>query len=127
MVAGGYGEQNTPGYQPSGGTQKCNAIFAAAGKTGVYQQPDGYGGVACNYLWFVQAMLNHATSLQPSALATAMHSIGTHYLLISVRTDQLFRSACRVGLRRELLACPSYQASCKCYQMQDPTFNKPFP
>jgi hypothetical protein len=124
VVAGGYGEQNTPGYQPSGGTQKCNTIFA--GKPGVYQQADGYGGVACNYLWFVQALLNHATTLQASALPAAMHSIGTvtfSYPFAPIDfSASPAGSAYGVSYWRPLY----YHASCKCYQVQDPTFHKPF-
>ena len=66
VVNSGYGESPTPGYQPSGGTEKCDAIFSAAGQPSVYKQLDGYGGVVCNYLWFVQALLDHAPSLQAS-------------------------------------------------------------
>ena len=35
-----YGEESTPGYMPSGGTQKCNAIYKAAGDPSV---PRGSG------------------------------------------------------------------------------------
>jgi hypothetical protein len=126
VVNTGYGEQKTPGYQPSGGTQKCDAIFSAAGKPSVYQQADGYGGFVCNYLWFVQALLDHAHSIQANVLAAAMHSMGTvDFSSPGAPID--FSSAPAgaaygVGLWRPVY----YHASCTCFQVPDPTFHKPF-
>jgi hypothetical protein len=126
IVNTGYGEQTTPGYQPSGGTAKCNAIFAAAGQPTVYQQKDGYGGVVCSYLTFVAALANHATSLQASALATAMHSIGR--LDFSYPAAPIDFSAAPAGAVYGVSywRALQYVTSCKCWQVPDPTFHPPF-
>ena len=75
MTAQAYGEESAPGFKPAGGTQKCNAIFK--GETTTYKSLDGYEGATCNYLWYVQAILNHATSLKAAALPVALHKVGT--------------------------------------------------
>ena len=65
VTAQAYGEETAPGFKPAGGTQKCNAIFK--GQTTTYKSLDGYEGATCNYLWYVQAILNHASSLKAAA------------------------------------------------------------
>jgi hypothetical protein len=126
VVNDGYGEQKTPGYRPSGGTQTCDAIFSAAGQPGVYQQADGYGGVVCDYLVFIQALLDHAATLQASALAAAMHTIGTvNFSFPGAPIDFSAAptgSAYGVSFWRPVY----YHASCTCFQVLDPTFHKPF-
>ena len=77
------------------------------GQPSLYQQHDGYGGVACDYLWFVQALLNHAQrSLQANKLPRpCMPSGRVDFAYPSAPID--FSAAPRgFGLRRELLACP---------------------
>ena len=121
-----WGEETTPGYNPSGGTEKCNTIFTAAGQPTVYQQLDGFGGEACDYLWLVQGLLNHATSLQASSLPTALHAIGS--MDFSYPDGPVnYASAPKgapygVGYWRP----ERYVASCKCWRIQNPTWHPPF-
>ena len=109
------------GSDPQAATKACDAIYAAGGQPSVYKQLDGYGGVVCDYLWFVQALLNHASTVQPSAQLSSMHKIGTS-VPYPLRTDQLLDSPSGSGVRRAWRAI-YYHASCKCWQVPDPTFN----
>lgn len=69
-----YGEERTPGYPPSAGTQKCNAIFAAKGRPPVYQQPIGQGGIVCSLLWMVQGAIDHEPALLRSDVAAGLQA-----------------------------------------------------
>jgi hypothetical protein len=126
VTASGYGEAQTPGFKPSAGTKKCDAIYAAAGLPNVYKQLDGYGGAVCIDLWFVQALLNHATSVQPDKLPAAIHAIGSVlYPYPSGPIDYSAApkgSAYGVGYWR-----PEYYVeSCKCWQVPNSTWHPPF-
>ena len=69
-----YGEERTPGYPPSAGTQRCNAIFAAKGQPPVYQQPIGQGGIVCSLLWMVQGAIDHEPALLRSDVAAGLQA-----------------------------------------------------
>ncbi len=121
-----WGEKTTPGFTPSGGTQKCNAIFTAAGEPTVYNQMDGYGGVACDYLWYVQGILNHATSLQSAKLPAALHAVGV--INYSYPNGPVNYTAAPKGAPYGLSYWrPEYYlASCKCWHLANSKWNPPF-
>ena len=124
IVEGGYGEATTPGYKPTAATKACNAIYAAGGQPSVYKQLDGYGGVVCDYLWFVQALLNHASSVQPSCTALIHAQVGT--VEFSYPFAPINYSAAPSGSAYGVSEWRAvyYHSSCKCWQVPDPTFNK---
>lgn len=126
IMSQGYGEQTTPGYKPSGGTAKCNAIFAAAGQATVYKQPDGFGGATCDYLWFAQAVAKHASSLQANALVAGLKSVGT--IDFSFPDAPIDYGAAPAGATYGVSywRAIDYHASCKCWQVPNPTFHAPF-
>lgn len=126
IAADAYGEQTTPGFTPPVGTKKCDAIFAAAGLPNVYKQSDGYGGVACDYLWYVQALLNHATSVQQSKLASTLHKIGIlNYSYPAAPVD--FTTAPEgAPYGTSYWRAETYLASCKCWHVTDSTWSPPF-
>jgi hypothetical protein len=126
VTASGYGEAQTPGFKPSAGTKKCDAIYATAGLPSVYKQLDGYGGAVCIDLWFVEAVLNHATSVQPGKLPAAIHAIGSvMYPYPSGPIDYGAApegSTYGVGYWR-----PEYYVeSCKCWQVPESAWHAPF-
>jgi hypothetical protein len=127
VVGAGYGEQTTPGFQPSGGTKKCNAIFSAVGEPNVYKQSDGYGGLVCDYLWYVQVLLNHATQLKSNTLANTMNSMGTVNFSYPLAPIDFSAAPHGSGYGVSYWRAVDYHASCKCWQVPNPTFNKPFP
>jgi hypothetical protein len=120
-----YGEQTTPNYKPSGGTKKCDAIFAPVKET-VYTQLDGYGGIACDYLWFIQALVKHATSLQPAKLAAAMHTIGTVELSYPIAPTDYAAAPKDSPYGIAYWRAETYLASCKCWHVPNPKWNPPF-
>jgi hypothetical protein len=126
VVSQAYGEQTTPGYKQTSGTARCNAIFTAAGQPTMYKQMDGYGGVACNYLWFVQGLLNHAPTLQAGKLPTAMHGIGS--LAFSYPYAPVDYASAPKGAVYGLSywRAANYVASCQCWHIPNPTWNAPF-
>ena len=124
VTAQAYGEESAPNFKPGAGSQKCNAIFK--GQTTVYKSLDGYEGATCNYLWFVQGILDHASSLQAAQLPVGLHAVGTvnySYPYGPVNyTAAPKKAPYGVGYWR-----PEYYASsCKCWHIPNPTWNPPF-
>lgn len=126
-VGGRYAEESTPRYQPSEGTAKCNAIFAAKGRPPVYKQGVGYGGVVCHNLFFVVQLLNHAPRLQRSALVSGMHSIG--FYPGSYPFGQINFSGAPAGAAygAGYWRIVKYFKSCTCWNVLDPTWHPKFP
>jgi hypothetical protein len=126
VLGGAYGEQSTPGYVPSGGTKKCNAVYAADGKPPVYTQTTGYPGLVCDYLWFVQALLAHASSVHAGNFPQDMKSMGT--VAFSYPFAPTDFSAAPKGATYGVAywRAAYYHASCHCWQVPNPTFHQPF-
>jgi hypothetical protein len=124
IVEGGYGEATTPGFKQTGGTKACNAIYAAGGQPSVYKQPDGYGGVVCSYLWFVQALLNHASTVQPTSQLASMHKVGTVAFPYPFAPVNFSTSKSGSGYGVSEWRAIYYHASCQCWQVPDPAFNQ---
>jgi hypothetical protein len=119
-----YGEETAPGFKPSGGTQKCNAIFKA--QTTTYKSLDGYEGATCNYLWYVQAILDHATSLKASALPVALHQVGTINYSYPYGPVDYSAAPKNAPYGAGYWRAETYAASCKCWHIPNPTWNPPF-
>ena len=120
---GRYGEEATAGYKPTAGTARCNAIYAAVKMPPVYQQPDGFGGVICDYMWFVQQDLDHA-QLQRSDVIAGMHGIGSidfSYPFGPVSyADSTGQGS---GHGTDDWRLNEFYASCSCWRVLEPTFN----
>jgi hypothetical protein len=125
-LGGAYGEQSTPGYQPSGGTKKCNAIYAAAGQPSVYSQTTGYPGLVCDYLWFVQALLSHASTFDASAFPQDMRAMGTVEFSYPFAPINFSAAPADATYGISFWRAVEYHASCKCWRVPDPTFKPPF-
>jgi hypothetical protein len=121
-----YGEQSTPDYKPSGGTQKCNAIYKAAGDPSVYSQTTGYPGVICDYLWFAQALLSHATTFQATALPRDMRAMGTVDFSYPFAPTNFSAAPADSTYGVDFWRAAIYHASCKCWQIPNATFHPPF-
>jgi hypothetical protein len=127
VTSAAYGEETVPGFKPGPGTQKCDALFRGPGNTTVYKSLDGYEGVACNYLWFVQNILNRATSLQPSQLPVALHAVGTvQYSYPSGPVNYTATLPKKAPYGVGYWRAETYVSSCKCWHIPDPTWNPPF-
>jgi hypothetical protein len=121
-----YGEETDPGFKPGSGSQKCNALFRGPGNTTVYKSLDGYEGVACNYLWYVQGILNHATSLQAAQIPVALHSVGTITYSYPFGPVNYTAAPKKAPYGAGYWRAESYVASCKCWHIPNPTWNPPF-
>ena len=126
VLGSAYGEQSTPGYKPSGGSQKCNAIYKAAGQPSVYSQTTGYPGVICDYLWFVQALLSHATTFQASTLPRDMRAMGTVDFSYPFAPTDFSAAPADSTYGVDFWRAAIYHASCKCWQIPNATFHSPF-
>lgn len=126
VLGGAYGEQSTPGYVPSGGTKKCNAIYAAAGKPSVYSQTTGYPGLVCDYLWFVQALLAHASTVHAANFPQDMRSMGTVAFSYPFAPTDFAAAPKGATYGVAYWRAAYYHASCHCWQVPDPTFRQPF-
>jgi hypothetical protein len=124
IVEGGYGEATTPNFKASAATKSCDAIYAAGGQPSVYKQLDGYGGVVCEYLWFVQALLNHASSVQPTAQVTSMHKIGTLAFPYPAAPINFSTSPTGSAYGTTEWRAIYFHASCKCWEVPNPTFHQ---
>ena len=124
IVEGGFGEATTPGFTPSGATKSCNAIYTSDGQLPLYKQLDGYGGIVCGYLFFVQSLLNHASTVSPAAQISSLHKIGL--LDLPYPFAPINFSAAPAGSPTGVTEWRAlyYHASCKCWEIPDPTFNK---
>jgi ABC-type branched-subunit amino acid transport system substrate-binding protein len=119
-----YGEENTPGFTPTGGTAKCNKIWAAAGLPPVYKQPAAYGGVVCGFEWLAQAVLNNVPKLQRSAVIKGYPKITA--LDVSYPNGPVTYPSApgdvatngRLSWRTQ-----KFVASCQCWQVDDPTWH----
>ena len=118
-----YGEQTTPGYKPSGGTKKCDVIFAPIRRPST---PN----------WKVSAVLPATTCglsnlRQGCHLAAASEACPSYAHdrdcrpLVSDCTDKL---CCRTPNSAYGIAdwrVENYLASCKCWHVANPTWNPP--
>jgi hypothetical protein len=122
-----YGEQSSPGYAPDGGTQACNAIFAAAGEPPVYQQQVGYGGLICAILGTVEAVLDRTPEMTRAALVQGMQGIGA--LNPSYPLGPVDFSAVPAGTPygKPSWRTINYQAGCACWVVPDPGFRAGYP
>jgi hypothetical protein len=122
-----YGEETTPGLaeHPTAGTQRCNAIFAAKGRPPVYKQMVGFGGVACDQLWMVQAAVSHAPSLERTALAAGLQASKT--IDLSFPRGPADFSGPRVTYGGQFWRPEQFLKTCGCWRIVDPTFRPSFP
>ena len=119
------GNRRRPATSPRGATKKCDAIFAPIKET-VYTQLEGFGGIACDYLWFIQALVKGATSLQPAKLAPAMHTIGTVDLSYPIAPTNYAAGHPKFGLRHCRLACRDLPRFVQVLAHSESTWNPPF-
>ena len=76
ITLGRQGERDTPGIEPSAGSQRCNAYYAAAGQGTVHER-HAIAGNTCSQLWMVQAALSAAPRIDPAALPEGLQRTGS--------------------------------------------------
>jgi len=123
ITQGRFGEPTTPGFRPTSATQRCDALFAAAGRPTTYQQPLGWGGIACFYVWAAKAALEHAPALSAAGLAQGFATVETipdpyPFGPSNFRPGELWAGR----YWREVTA----SASCRCFTVAEPEFHDSF-
>jgi len=120
-----YGEETTPGLSPTPGTQKCDTIFTSKGRPPVYKQPVGFGGVACDEVWMMQAAVEHAPSMQRAALAAGLQAAKSVDLAFP-RGPADFSSP-RVTNGGQFWRPEQFQKACGCWRIVDANFKPSYP
>jgi hypothetical protein len=119
-----YGEENTAGFVPTAGTQRCNAIFAAKGLPPVYRQRTGFGGRACSQLWMVQAAIAHAPRLQRNALAEGLRNAGSVEQSFPYGPNDF--SGERVTFGGQSWRPLRFSKDCRCWRVADAAYRPSF-
>jgi hypothetical protein len=70
------GEEVTPGMAPTAGTKRCDALLKKENVASTYRSPYAVGN-ACDDVWMLEAMVNHAPALQPEAMAAGFQAAGS--------------------------------------------------
>ncbi|HEX5266682.1 MAG TPA: hypothetical protein VFW24_07900 [Acidimicrobiales bacterium] len=123
ITGGRFGEDVTPGMQPTAGTKACSAIFQANGMPPVYQQPLGAGGSACDDLWLLAGAVNHAPALQRRALAAGLQAARSVEFSYPYGPNK-FDPGVTTG--QEFWRPLQFLTSCGCWRVIDPTFHPSF-
>jgi hypothetical protein len=118
------GEERTPGYVPSRGTARCNAIMRAHGEPPVYQQQLGMGGFACDHLWEFVAMVEHAPSLKRASLALGLQATKTIDFSYPLGPPAFSGRGVTVG--GQSWRTEQFFTSCNCWRVIDRTFHPAF-
>ena len=119
-----YGDESS-GIPPNAATQRCDALSKAAGKPPTYQQPVGYGGVACNQIWVLAAAIEHAPSLQRKSLADGMRAAKS--IESAYPRGPVDWSAPKTTYGGQFWRLQQVQKACTCWKVTDPTFHPGFP
>ena len=119
-----YGEEDTPGIQPSAASQRCNSIFTSKGEPSIYQQPVAFGGVACDQLWMLVNAIDHAPALQRTQVATGLQAVRT--IDYSYPWGPNDFSAAHTTAGDEFWRPEQFFTSCDCWRVIDQTFHPSF-
>lgn len=119
-----YGDEGS-GVAPNAATQRCDALSKAVGRPPTYQQPVGFGGVACNQIWMLAAAIENAPSLQRKSLADGLRaakSIETAY-----PRGPVDWSGAKTTYGGQFWRVQTFQKACTCWKVTDATFRPGFP
>ena len=99
--------------------------MAGAGLPPVYEQDIGFGGLACNQVWFLQAAIEHAPAMARTALAQGLNAAGTVPASYPGGPSDFSQPGVTWGgqFYRPLQA----SAACRCFTVVDPNFQPSFP
>jgi hypothetical protein len=114
-------EATTPGFAPTAGTDKCNAILQTGGQPPVYQQSDGVPGIDCNLTWELVDSVGHAPAVQRNALADGLQATGS--IDYSYPYGPNAFSGTHVTYGGEFWRPIGFSEGCSCWQVLNPTFS----
>lgn len=119
-----YGEDNSR-VPRSAGTKRCDAIFAAHGRPGVYKQQAGLAGNACSLVWMFAAATSRASAVQRVALAAGLH--GARSIEMSYPQGPVDWSGSRVTYGGQFWRAEQFYTSCTCWKLLESAFHPSFP
>ena len=124
IAADRYGEERS-GFTPHEATKKCDAIYTAKNRPPTYQQPVGFGGVACALVWMLAGAIDHAPALQRNALAEGLRlakSIDLPY-----PRGPVDYTAPKVTFGGQFWRPLQFQRGCSCWRILDATYKPAYP
>lgn len=124
ITADRYGEERTPGYPLSPGTARCNAVMAAHNYPPMYQAPDGIEGIACDFLWMLQAAVDHAPALQHADVAAGLQAAKSVDFAYPYGPNDF--SGAGVTYGGQVWRTDQFLPGCTCWRVIDPTFHPAF-
>lgn len=123
VTTGRVGEERTPGRSPTPATQRCDAIYRAAGRPPTWKQ-NVVAGTACDQLWMFQAAVEHAPALRADALADGLHRAGTVDFGYPFGPNDFTGS--RVTTAGQFWQVQQFETGCRCWQLVDKDFHPSF-
>jgi hypothetical protein len=117
------GEERTPGVKPTEGTQRCNAIYAAAGKPTVYEMPSLAGNL-CNQWWMLRAAVNSAPALQANALAAGLQRAGSVEFSFPTGPNDFRKEGSTTA--GQFWRPAKFELGCRCWKLAAPDFRPSF-
>ena len=124
-----YGEEKTPGFHPSAGSQACTNIFKPAGDGSVYEQSAGLGGLMCNDIWLFKAAVEHARAISRTELAGGLQAARSVEFSYPDGPND-FRpnhfTGSKVTYGDEFWRVDQFLPSCTCWHVVDATFHGSF-
>jgi hypothetical protein len=119
-------EERTPGYQPSAGTQRCNAAYAAAKLPAVYRETGSgpLAGNVCNQLWMLKAGVENAAALRQDQVALGLQKAKSVDFSYPQGPNDF--SAPKVTYGGQFWRVAQLMPSCGCWQIIEREFKPSF-
>jgi hypothetical protein len=119
-----YGEERTPGMQPTAATQRCDKIFAAHGRPTAWAGT-GITSTYCADLWLFKAAVDHAPVLRRNAVAAGLQASKSVDLPYPAGPNDFTAPGTTYGGEDWRVA--QFLTSCSCWRVVDATFHPSFP
>ena len=124
VTTGRNGEERTPGFNPTAGTARCDAILVAHRLLPTYKQ-EQVAGDACNQIWMLKAAVEDAPALQRNALAAGLQRARS--IDFSYPQGPNDFSGARVTTAGQFWRVDQFFESCTCWRVIDPVFHPNYP
>ena len=123
ITASREGEERTPGFIPTAGTQRCNAALKAKGIAPTYSLP-AVAGNSCDNVWMFAAAVDHASVLKGDALAAGLRAAKSIDFSYPQGPSDFSRARTTTG--GQYWRPVQFYKSCSCWKLLDRTFRKSY-
>lgn len=121
VTASRDGEERTPGFQPSAGTLRCDAILKAGGRPATYDQETAAGN-SCSQMWMFKAAIENAPSMEPTALVAGLQRAKSVEFSYPQGPNDF--SGDRVTTGGQFWRTAVFSKGCACWRVPDPNFRR---